>query len=255
MPRSIAVAGKGGTGKTTIAALIIQSLCEAGEKPILAIDADPDSNLGGLLGIVPGKTVGDLREEILKGIKNFPAGMDKAQYVAAGMQGIIEEADGFDLLSMGRGEGPGCYCALNNMIRRFTDDLTPNYRWVVMDNEAGLEHLSRRTTSNVDALIVVVNANPVSIETASKIVDIARSIKNKIGRMYAVSNIVRPDRAAEIEKRISSLQIEYLGAIPADEKIEEAMFNRGNLKNLNGSIAKDFIKSLLKKIGGNNGAP
>ena len=169
MAKSIAVAGKGGTGKTTIAALLVTQLGLRGWGPVLAIDADPDSNLGNLLGIKSLQSIGDLREDALKAIKQLPAGMTKANYVEAGLHQIIEEAEGFDLLTMGRGEGAGCYCALNNMIRKFSDDLTPSYKWVIMDNEAGLEHLSRRTTRDIDALVVVVTDNPLSIASAERI--------------------------------------------------------------------------------------
>ena len=155
MANSLAVAGKGGTGKTTVSAMLISTLVSMGKGPVLAIDADPDSNLGNLLGVVPTQSIGDLREEILRDIKNLPAGMTKAAYVETGLHQIIEEAEGFDLITMGRGEGSGCYCSLNNIIRKFSGDLTPSYPWVVIDNEAGLEHISRRTTSNIDTLFVI----------------------------------------------------------------------------------------------------
>lgn len=120
MSKSIAVAGKGGTGKTTISALLISALVQMKMGPVLAVDADPDSNLGSLLGIQSKQSIGNLREEVLKEMKNLPAGMTKANYVEAGLHQIIEEADGFDLITMGKGEGAGCYCSLNNIIRKFS---------------------------------------------------------------------------------------------------------------------------------------
>jgi CO dehydrogenase maturation factor len=129
MAKSIALAGKGGTGKTTIAALLILSLCRDGRGPVLAIDADADANLGSMLGLKPQKTLGDLREEALKEIKSLPAGMTKASFVELGLHEIIEESDCFDLISMGRGEGSGCYCYLNTLIRKFIDDLSPIPGW------------------------------------------------------------------------------------------------------------------------------
>ena len=194
MPKSIAVAGKGGTGKTTIAALIIGRLCKRGEGPVLAVDADPDSNLGTLLGIEPEQSIGDLREEVRKNISNFPAGMSKASYVEAGLHQIIEEASGFDLVTMGRGEGSGCYCYLNSLIKKFSDDLAPSYSWLVMDNEAGLEHISRRTSVDIDALIIVVNDNPISISSAGKIQDITDNLKGRIRNRYIVTNMVKEER-------------------------------------------------------------
>ncbi len=253
MAKTIAVAGKGGTGKTTIAALIIRYLCEKNMRPVLAVDADPDANLGTLLGIKTGTSVGDLREEVRKEMKNMPAGMTKANYVEAGLHQIIEEANGFDLITMGRGEGRGCYCSLNNLIRKFSDDLAPSYAWIVMDNEAGLEHISRTTTSNVDALIVVVNENPIALETAKRIEQIVDSLKNEIRKKYVVTNMVRMERREMIKKRVSELSMEYLGDVPRDQMLEDAIFNGESVFTLKESKAKENIFSMMDKIGGTNG--
>jgi len=253
MTKSIAVAGKGGTGKTTISALLIGLLCEKGMGPVLAIDADPDSNLGTLLGIEVHKTIGKLREEILEDIKNFPPGMDKANYIEAGFQQIIEEANGFDLLSMGRGEGSGCYCYLNTLIRKFSEGLFPSYRWIVMDNEAGLEHISRRTTSNIDALIVVVTGNPVSLNTAKSIQQITEELKSGIKKKYVVTNMVKESYKKRIQNWISELDMEYLIDIPEDTLIEEAIFNGKPITSLNGSPAKKSVNKILDIIGGDDG--
>jgi CO dehydrogenase maturation factor len=248
MPQTIAVAGKGGTGKSTIAALIILSLLEKKEKPVLAIDADPDSNLGTLLGVKVTQSIGDLREDALKKIKDLPAGMSKANYFEAGLHQIIEEVDGFDLITMGKGEGSGCYCYLNSLIRKFSEDLFPSYSWVVMDNEAGLEHISRRTTSNIDSLIVVVNANPISFNTAKTIANLSENLENKINKTYIVTNIVKEDLKKEVQKRISEFKMEYLGDIPTDAKLEEMIFKRGSLRELKESPAKKAIEEILEKI-------
>ncbi len=253
MAKAIAVAGKGGTGKTTITALIIKYLCEKKMGPVLAVDADPDSNLGTLLGVTPQQSVGDLREEILRDIKNLPAGMTKASYVEAGLHQIIEESDGFDLITMGRGEGPGCYCALNNLIRKFSDDLAPSYKWVVMDNEAGLEHLSRRTTSNIDALLVVVSENRISFDTASNIVQITDTVKNVIHKKYIVTNMVRDEWKEDIHKKVLELPLEHLGDIPRDPMVEESIFRGNSLFTIKESIANESIISIMERIGGSNG--
>ena len=195
MARSIAVAGKGGIGKSTIAALLVLALRARNEKPILAIDADADSNLGTLLGLEGTESIGQLREDVLNNIKNFPAGMSKAAYVEAGLHEIIAESDGFDIITMGRGEGAGCYCYLNTLIKKFSDDLTPSYKWTVIDNEAGLEHLSRRTTQNVDGLLIVITENPLSMQSAKNILEITRSMDNRIYHTYAVTNMVKPQNA------------------------------------------------------------
>jgi CO dehydrogenase maturation factor len=250
LPRSIAVAGKGGTGKTTIAALLITQLVLKNNIPVLAIDADPDSNLGDLLGVQPEQSIGDLREEVLDAIKKLPAGMTKASYVEAGLHQIIEEAEGFDLLTMGRGEGAGCYCALNNMIRNFSDDLTPSYKWVVMDNEAGLEHLSRRTTRDIDALLVVVSDNPLSLRSAEKIQAITEDMDTRIRRKYIVTNMI-PDAKMEVfKRRLEQFRIPYLLDIPYDPHLEEVIFEGEPLKNLNGSPIMNTIQKIIDTVGG-----
>lgn len=251
--KSIAVAGKGGTGKSTLAALLILQLREWGQGPVLAIDADPDANLGSLLGVEPQKAVGDLREEVLKEFKDLPAGMTKANYVEAGLHQIIEEAEGFDLITMGRGEGPGCYCYLNSLIRKFYTDLTPSYAWAVIDNEAGLEHLSRRTTARIDALIVVVNENPLSLNTARKVEAITGTIQNEIKHKYLVTNMVREEQRAALRRQMADLSLEYLGDIPQDPQLQEIVFRGEPLSRLDTSPVKDHIQAILRKIGGIHG--
>jgi len=250
VPKSIAIAGKGGTGKTTLAALLITQLVLDNKGPVLAIDADPDSNLGDLLGIEPEQSIGDLREEVLETIKKLPAGMTKASYVEAGLHQIIAEAEGFDLLTMGRGEGSGCYCALNNMIRRFSDDLTPSYKWVVMDNEAGLEHLSRRTTRNVDALLVVVSDNPLSLRSAEKIQTITEDLDNRIRRKYIVTNMIPDQRMEAFTQRLKAFRIPHLIDIPNDPHLEEIIFQGEPLKKLDGSPIMKIIQTIIETVGG-----
>jgi CO dehydrogenase maturation factor len=250
MATSIAVAGKGGTGKTTITALIVRYLKEHKKGPVLVMDADPDANLGTLLGIKPEKSLGDLREEILREIKKLPSGMSKAAYLEAGLHQIIAEADGFDLIAMGRGEGPGCYCYLNSLIRKFSEDLTPSYAWVVMDNEAGLEHLSRRTTNNIDALVVVVNENPLSFDTAKNIESITANINNIIRRKCLVTNMVRPDKFPLVIERSGGLHLDHIGDIPSDPILDEAIFQGRSIMDLQNSVAFESICRIMKSIGG-----
>jgi len=247
---SIAVAGKGGTGKTTISALLISALVSGNKGPVLAVDADPDSNLGSLLGIKPRQTIGELREEVLREIRNFPAGMTKANYVEAGLHQLIEESTGFDLITMGRGEGSGCYCSLNNIIRKFSGDLTPSYPWVVIDNEAGLEHISRRTTSDIDALIIVVTENPLSFQSAKSVEVITKTLKNRIMKKYIVSNMIRESRIEAIKERAKGLDTEFLCNIPYDEKLEECIFNGSPVNTLDDSPAMKTIQKILEKVGG-----
>ena len=248
--RSVAVAGKGGTGKSTIAALLVLYLSDNNMGPVLAIDADPDANLGSLLGVNPKQTVGGLREDILKEIKNFPPGMTKANYVETGLHQIIEESRGFDLVTMGRGEGPGCYCYLNMLIRKFYNDLMPSYSWIIVDNEAGLEHISRRTSSNVDALIVLVNENPNSFQTAERIDEISRNLDNQIYKKYIVHNMIKGDIKGEVQKRLSHISMEYLGFIPYDKELEQMVCEGLSLEGLKESPVVDKVKLIIDEIGG-----
>jgi CO dehydrogenase maturation factor len=149
MTTTIAISGKGGSGKTTVAAMIIRVLLErASHEAILAVDADPNSCLGLMLGISSARTVADIREEA-RGKSPSQAGVDKLRSVEYGIQQTMTEAKGFDLLTMGRPEGPSCYCAVNNMLRRFLDALSSKYQYVVLDNEAGMDSETRRATSNL----------------------------------------------------------------------------------------------------------
>jgi CO dehydrogenase maturation factor len=251
MAKSIALSGKGGTGKSTIAALLIAKLCLEEKTPVLAIDADSDANLGNLLGIKPRMTLGDLREQSLKEIKNLPAGMTKANFFELGLHEIIEESKGFDLITMGRGEGSGCYCYLNSLIRKFIDDLSPSYAWLVMDNQAGLEHLSRQTTRDVDALVIVVTGNPLSLQSAQSIQQIITGMGSRIRKKFVVTNMIKDNhKREEIVKQIGKLDMEYICDIPHDPRIEEIIFT-GNLQNLltDPAIA-DAVRKILKKAGG-----
>ncbi len=194
-----------------------------------------------------------MREDALKDVKNLPAGMSKAAYVEAGLHQVIEEAEGFDLLAMGRSEGSGCYCYLNNLIRKFSDDLTPEYRWVVIDNEAGLEHLSRQTTRDVDALLVVVSENPLSIHSAEKIVEIVKDLDSRINKVYAVTNMIHPENRERVEERIARLELEVLCRIPFDEELDRMVFEESHITTLDGLKAKDAIDTIIETIGGEHG--
>jgi len=249
MAKIIAVTGKGGTGKTTMAALVIRYLKENSPGPILALDADPDSNLATVLGIPVEMSVGDLREETLKEMKNFPAGMDKQNYIEAGLHQVIAETEKLDLIAMGRSEGPGCYCYINSLLRKFADDLQDSYTWVVMDNEAGLEHLSRRTASRVDHLITVINSSPLSIDCAKRVQDLLGGIKNEIKKKYFIINGVSDDRVEVIKEKCDGLEMEYLGHIPWDPELEKAVFDNKSVLMLDGSEAVLKINEIMNKIG------
>jgi CO dehydrogenase maturation factor len=170
-----AVVGKGGVGKTTVAALLVRSLVEARRTPVLAVDADPSNCLGPMLGIDVECTMGDLRDE-LRDAPDRPVSMSHAEWLALHSEDALVERDGFDLLTMGRPEGAGCYCFVNNVIRSYLDRLTRTYRQVVVDCEAGFEHVSLRTAGAPDRLVCVVGRARMSAETVRRALEIYSSL-------------------------------------------------------------------------------
>lgn len=219
---TIAVAGKGGTGKTTIAALAVRYLIEKGETPVLVVDADPNFNLGQTLGIEVGLTVGSLREQGFAGQRDIPGGMTKDQFVEYKMSESLAEGDGFDLLTMGRPEGAGCYCFANNLIRRFMDELAGGYRHTVMDNEAGLEHISRRTTRKTDALLLVADAGVRGIQAARRVLDLAAEMGLEVGESLFVLNRATEASARALMPEIERLELPLAAVIPEDPGLFEA---------------------------------
>ena len=180
-------------GKSTIAALAIRHLHESTGEVVLAVDADPNANLGSKLGTEPARTVGDLREEMISRGEEPPPGMSKQEYVDYQIRLALKEGSGFDLLTMGRQEGPGCYCYINNMLRTFVDALSDRYHYVVIDNEAGMEHLSRRTTRASDVMFVLCDRSKAALEAAKRISRLADEMKLKIGRKVLVFNMLDAD--------------------------------------------------------------
>ncbi|HIE52768.1 MAG TPA: carbon monoxide dehydrogenase [Armatimonadetes bacterium] len=220
MAVTIAISGKGGTGKTTLAALIIRHFKERGRTPILAVDADPNSNLHEQLGLQVRETLGDIREETMESISNFPPGMTKEAYLNLRIQECVVEAEGLDLLTMGRPEGPGCYCYVNHLLRGYLDSLSRNYAAIVLDNEAGMEHLSRRTTQNVDFLFIVSEPSPVSLRSARRIYELACNLKLKVGKAYLVLNRTEGELTEAQRALIAEGGVELLGTIPNDATVE-----------------------------------
>ncbi|MGB9677295.1 MAG: AAA family ATPase, partial [Candidatus Ratteibacteria bacterium] len=187
-PLKIGVSGKGGTGKTTLSSLIILSLLKMNKKPILAVDADPNSNLAENLGIAQPKSLVEIVSEIEKIKNNLPYGMEKSKYLEIRIQEAIREENGFDLLVMGRTEGPGCYCYANNLLREWMERIEKNYKFIVMDNEAGMEHISRRTSGDLDILFIVSLFDKISIKTAENIYKMINTLDLNIKKAYLVLN-------------------------------------------------------------------
>lgn len=230
MGKIIAVSGKGGVGKTLVSALLVKYLVESGKNGILAIDADPDSNLAESLGVEFRKTIGDLREEINE-LKNA-VGIEKKKYLDAKAFEITIETEKFDLIVMGRPEGQGCYCAINHMLREIIDQTTKSYNYTVIDAEAGLEHLSRRTTQNVDIMLVVTDASKKGLQTAKRIKELANELEIEFERIYLILNRVKKENREKILEDAKTTGIEVIGEIPEDNEVLNYDLNGIPLINL-----------------------
>lgn len=220
----IALAGKGGTGKTSIAALTIRYLLENRNGPVLAVDADSNSCLNEALGITVHTTVGRLREESLDAVRSGgsrPGGMSMEQLFDYQVQQSVIEAKGVDLLVMGRPEGPGCYCAANNIIRKYTDKLAETYPYVVIDNEAGMEHLSRRTTHKVDLLLIVSDPTVKGVQTARRINELVNELQLDIDRKVLIINRVSGPDGAKLKKLAEDYGLSIGGLVPQDDTVFE----------------------------------
>ncbi len=252
MSFTIAVAGKGGTGKTTISSLVIRHFVRSGRTPVFAVDADANFNLNDQLGVAVAATIGGSREEMKKKINanEAPAGMSKDDWLEIMMQASLIESEGFDLLVMGRPEGPGCYCAANNMLRRHLEVLSGNYPVVVIDNEAGMEHLSRRTTAKIDLLLLVSEPSPVGIMTAARIRDLARELEVEVARTGLIINRVSgPAIAARLVEEARGRGLEVLGTVPLDDAVvEQAMAHQPAFRLPDSAPAVRAIEAVLAGV-------
>ena len=218
MSFTIAVSGKGGTGKTTFAGMIIRYLLEKNRGPVLAVDADANANLNEVLGIEVKSTIGEMRER-MKEPDEVPTGMTKDVWFEYKVQEALTEAKGFDLLVMGRPEGAGCYCAANTLARKYIDMLTENYPYVVIDNEAGMEHFSRLTTRDVDLLFVLSDSSRRGIMTAARIRDLVKELKLNIKKDLLVLNRMAGPLQQDTAEEIKKNRLDLAGIIPSDEEI------------------------------------
>ncbi len=221
MSFNIALSGKGGVGKTSLAGLMIRYLIRNGKKPVMAIDADANANLSEVLGVQVENTIGELREEILGRHGTQPGGMAKGTYFEMMIHQLVEEKEGFDLLVMGRPEGPGCYCFVNNLIRKYSDELSTKYPFIVTDNEAGLEHLSRRTTQNTDLLFIISDPSQRGIKTAKRVHDLVGELKLNVKKTALIVNRVTGDLDPALLELIEKEGMELAGTVPADPAITD----------------------------------
>jgi len=252
MATTIAISGKGGSGKTTVAAMIIRLLCgQSSRAPalrehraLLAVDADPNACLGLMMGVEPVGTIAELRESAREKSPTN-AGADRLRSFEYGIQQTITEAAGFDLLTMGRPEGPSCYCAVNNILRQFLDRLSSQYGFVIIDNEAGMEHLSRRTTNNVDLLCIVAEQTPLGELTARRILALAKQLPISVKRIGVIWN--RTDSFEKLN------DIEIFGCVPYDDAVFNASIQGKtifDIKRNNPALAavKRILEQKLPKV-------
>ncbi|MCX8022888.1 MAG: AAA family ATPase [Syntrophorhabdaceae bacterium] len=219
MQKVIAVAGKGGVGKTTMAGLMVRYLVEElGSRSVLAVDADPNSNLNEVLGMEVRVTIGDARE-VMK--KEVPIGMTKDVWFEYKVHEAVIEGNGFDLLVMGRPEGPGCYCAANTLAKKYIDTLRENYAYVVVDNEAGMEHISRLVTQDIDTLYIFSDATKRGIITAKRIEELILNLNLNIREHYVVVNRIKAKEEGELEAYARQIGIKIEGFIRNDDVLAE----------------------------------
>lgn len=231
-PAIIALSGKGGVGKTTTAALLIKVLLEKGDGPVLAVDADPNSTLADYLGLEVEDNIGTIRERIINNISKVPAGMTKERWINYCVQECIVESTGLDLIEMGRPEGPGCYCYINNLLREYERSVHQNYRYTVIDNEAGMEHLSRRTTQTIDYLLIVSDLSIPALKAARRIREISRELKLVTRNTGLILNHAEESMIQSKSHFIEDIGLEVLGTIPDDPSIREIGLSNSSLLDL-----------------------
>jgi CO dehydrogenase maturation factor len=231
----VAVAGKGGVGKSTLSALLVKATAERTRTVVMAIDADPNSNLGDKLGMRVEHTIGELREDLLRKAEELSAGLSKHELVRYQMEMAKVEGSDFDLLTMGRPEGRGCYCYINNILRTFIDEAMDSYQYVVIDNEAGMEHLSRRTTKRMDVLLVVSDATRMGVETAKRILTLAKGMDIDVGRSLLVVNRVQGSVGEAVQQEIDGAGFGSVVYLPYDRKVEELAITGSPVVHLDSS--------------------
>lgn len=249
MTISIAMAGKGGTGKTSIAGLIIRYLLKHNLTPVLAVDADPSANLGLGIGLDFELTVGSVLAGFNEDKISIPSGMTKESFLDFKLNETIVESRDIDLITMGRSEGAGCYCFPNNVLKHFIDRLMPNYQYLVMDNEAGLEHLSRGTTGQVDHLILVSNHSIKGVRTLGGILNLIAEMGLAIRHKWVVINQAPGEFAPEVSKELDRLGLKIDAVIHQNADIMEYDWHQKSLLDLpDDSAAAAFIEPLMAKI-------
>jgi CO dehydrogenase maturation factor len=249
MSKVIAMAGKGGVGKTTVSALLTRYFTKHENGPLLAIDADPNSNLGETLGLNIEKTVGDIREDFMKNPQGVPSGMDKILYLEMLMNQVLIEQKTFDLLVMGRQEGQGCYCMVNNILNRFADELESNYKYLLVDNEAGMEHLSRRTSGRVDILLMVTDYALRGLRAVGRINEMLDDLKLDVKHKGLIVNRAPETLNKAFLDEVESIGVPILSTIPDDNNLLEFDMERRSVLELeDDSPAVAAINRMMEKV-------
>ena len=249
MSFTIAVAGKGGSGKTTICSLIIRYLKKYSSGVILAVDADPNANLGESLGLEVKQTIGSVVASFNDVKMKIPPGLTKEAYLEYRLNEAVVESQGLDLIAMGRGEGADCYCYPNMILRKLMDSLAANYAYLVMDNEAGMEHLSRRTTEHVDELLIVSDHSMKGVRTVPRIQELVRELKLDVKRQSVVINMVPDGIDRLLSEELARLGIVPAATIPRDAEVYEADLKRQSLLDLSEmSRAVKAVNELMTRL-------
>jgi len=245
----IAVAGKGGTGKTTLSAFLVRYLTEKRQgKSILTVDADANANLNEALGVSVAETIGTILEDT-KNPDAVPTGMTKDIFIEYRLSRAMVEDDSFDLVVMGNPQGAGCYCYPNDLLKRYLEKLSKNYDYMVIDNEAGLEHLSRRLLPNVDLLFITSDATARGVRSAGRVKEIVEKVNIEVGRMGLVIGRSQDGAAAELAGEIEKSKLELLGEIPYDPQVVEYDLKGLPLLTLpSDSVAVKAINDLLDSL-------
>ncbi|MGI6679766.1 MAG: AAA family ATPase [Dehalobacterium sp.] len=218
MSTHIAVVGKGGTGKTTFSALAIRYLVEKNRGTVLAVDADPNANLDEALGMEVTTTISELIEQT-KDPKAMPTGMTKETFIEYKLQESLIESRKVDLLAMGGPQGPGCYCYPNDLLRKYMERLEKNYDYMMTDNEAGMEHISRGILQDVDQLFLISDASVRGIRTAGRLGDLIEKLKSKVAKMHLIVTKGTPEIMEELKPAIEETGLDMIGWIPYDENV------------------------------------